>query len=184
MQKGRCAVKDHPDQITSEEQSAIDAWLAKNKPQVIPQGQVYYDVTTEIGWMRQRDMGFKAYERQKKFENAGKNEEIAKIRDLAAKCCTDSEIGEAIGKSPKEVFRIRKRNGIASGFAKKIRTHPEMHPFLKDWIGNQELLKHFPMHIKGMSNRTKEMYEEGILERRKVGYAYQYRLVQTEVSNG
>lgn len=166
--------------ITAEERRAIDEWLAKNEPQKIPQGKVYYDETTRAGWEDWRKRDWKAKERQRRFQASFDKERVAK---LAAEGKTDREISDALNLGMRRIFEIRKKFGIKAGYT-PFAAHGKVLSILgEDWIDATQVAEGLERSASYARELLKRLYKEGKVERREVVHDnlsrnYEWRLAK------
>lgn len=152
-------------QITEEERAAIDAWLAENKPKVIPQGKVYYDVTDKINWREKTRQNFFAKMRQKQFARQQKAEQI---RPLAAQGLSDQEISQRLDIHPKTVYNIRSDFGITAGLklADRVTLTDEVLDALTDeWQETGKICTMFQRGPEATRGYLRRLEKEGRAER-------------------
>lgn len=153
-----------PDKITEEEQSAIDAWLAKNQPTKIPQGKVYFDETEAIDWHAQRRA---SYDAKLRVAEMARKRDVALIRGLAAEGWSDKAIGEHMGRSHKYVFEARTAAGIKAGVFNRTPKEDLYELVSEEWQTTQELIAISEKTERWVQCHIKTLHEEGRVERTK-----------------
>lgn len=167
-------------QITKEERAAIDAWLAENKPKVIPQGKVYYDVTSPIPWREQRRRDFFAKMRQKQF---AKQVRAEKIRPLAEQGLSDQEIARQLDIHPKTVWSTRNDFGIKAGFRCMTPDDEVFAVVTDEWQDATDIIARFERSQEATRRYLRRLEAAGKVERTPIipgipARGYKWRRVQ------